>query len=333
MSISSHPPASDVLALDVRGLSVEFPTRKGVLTALSEVSLTIRRGEILGVVGESGAGKSMTGMAVLGLLEPPGRVASGEIRIGGRRTDNLSEAEMASIRGSMVGAIFQDPLTSLNPLFSVGQQLIETIRLHSSLSRAEARACAVELLKQVGIPGAEERIDHYPHQFSGGMRQRVVIALALAGNPQLIIADEPTTALDVSIQAQITALLRKLCREHGTGVMLVTHDMGVIAETADRVAVMYAGRVIEIGPVEEVLSRPKHPYTRGLMGSIPALGARVERLAQIDGAMPRLNAIPTGCAFNPRCLEAGSRCRNVRPVMVAEGQDSVACLVHDGGVQ
>ncbi len=333
MNISSHPPASDALALDVRGLSVEFQTRKGVLTALSEVSLTIRRGEILGVVGESGAGKSMTGMAVLGLLEPPGRVASGEIRIGGKRTDNLSEADMASIRGSMVGAIFQDPLTSLNPLFSVGQQLTETIRLHFSLNRSEARVRAVELLKQVGIPGADERVDHYPHQFSGGMRQRVVIALALAGNPQLIIADEPTTALDVSIQAQITALLRKLCREHGTGVMLVTHDMGVIAETADRVAVMYAGRVIEIGPVEEVLSRPKHPYTRGLMGSIPALGARVERLAQIDGAMPRLNAIPTGCAFNPRCLEAGSRCRQVRPVMVAEGQGGVACLVHDGGVQ
>ncbi|GGG04556.1 dipeptide/oligopeptide/nickel ABC transporter ATP-binding protein [Rhizobium wenxiniae] len=333
MSMSTHPPASDALALDVRGLSVEFPTRKGVLTALSDVSLTIKRGEILGVVGESGAGKSMTGMAVLGLLEPPGRVSSGEIRIGGKRTDKLSEAEMASIRGSMVGAIFQDPLTSLNPLFSVGQQLIETIRLHSSRSRMDARARAIELLKQVGIPGADERIDHYPHQFSGGMRQRVVIALALAGNPQLIIADEPTTALDVSIQAQITALLRRLCREHGTGVMLVTHDMGVIAETADRVAVMYAGRVIEIGPVEEVLSRPKHPYTRGLMGSIPALGARVERLAQIDGAMPRLNAIPVGCAFNPRCLDAGSRCRQVRPALVTEGQGSVACLVHDGGVQ
>ncbi|MDS7594585.1 ABC transporter ATP-binding protein [Agrobacterium tumefaciens] len=333
MNTSNHSPASDVLALDVKDLSVEFPTRKGVLRALSDVSLSIRRGEILGVVGESGAGKSMTGMAVLGLLEPPGRVSGGEIRIGGKRTDNLSEAEMASIRGSMVGAVFQDPLTSLNPLFSVGQQLIETIRLHSPRSKAQARADAVDLLKQVGIPGADERIDHYPHQFSGGMRQRVVIALALAGKPQLIIADEPTTALDVSIQAQITALLRKLCHEHGTGVMLVTHDMGVIAETADRVAVMYAGRVIEIGPVAEVLNRPKHPYTRGLMGSIPALGGRVERLAQIDGAMPRLNAIPNGCAFNPRCSEAGSRCRQVRPAMVREGHGGVACLVHDGGVQ
>ncbi|OEC97115.1 ABC transporter ATP-binding protein [Rhizobium sp. YK2] len=337
MTTAIHPSISDAPALDVRGLSVEFPTRKGVLTALSDVSLTIRRGEILGVVGESGAGKSMTGMSVLGLLEPPGRISAGEIRIGSKRTDNLGEAEMAEIRGRMVGAIFQDPLTSLNPLFSIGQQLIETIRLHSDRSRAEAKAHAVDLLKQVGIPGAGERIDHYPHQFSGGMRQRVVIALALAGNPQLIIADEPTTALDVSIQAQITALLRRLCREHGTGVMLVTHDMGVIAETADRVAVMYAGRVIEIGPVDEVLSRPKHPYTRGLMGSIPALGARVERLAQIDGAMPRLNAIPSGCAFNPRCLDAGPRCRQVRPAMVAKGQGvaegSVACLVHDGGVQ
>ncbi|MFK0383526.1 ABC transporter ATP-binding protein [Agrobacterium sp. NPDC090273] len=333
MTIAEHSAASDILALDVRGLSVEFPTRSGNLQALTDVSLTIRRGEILGVVGESGAGKSMTGMAVLGLLEPPGRICAGEIRIAGQRTDNLSDLEMEEVRGRMVGAVFQDPLTSLNPLFSVGQQLVETIRLHSDRNRSEARSHAVDLLKQVGIPGAEERIDHFPHQFSGGMRQRVVIALALAGNPKLIIADEPTTALDVSIQAQITSLLRRLCRDHGTGVMLVTHDMGVIAETADRVAVMYAGRVIEIGPVDEVLSRPKHPYTRGLMGSIPALGARVERLAQIDGAMPRLNAIPTGCAFNPRCLEAGSRCRQVRPAMVTEGQGGVACLVHDGGVQ
>jgi peptide/nickel transport system ATP-binding protein len=327
MNSASHSPA-----LEVKGLSVEFPTRKGMLTALSDVSLTIARGEILGVVGESGAGKSMTGMAVLGLLEPPGRVSAGEIHIGGKRTDNLDDDEMENVRGRMVGAIFQDPLTSLNPLFSVGQQLIETIRLHSSRNRAEARAHGVHLLKQVGIPGADERIDHYPHQFSGGMRQRVVIALALAGNPQLIIADEPTTALDVSIQAQITSLLRRLCREQGAGVMLVTHDMGVIAETADRVAVMYAGRIIEIGTVEDVLARPKHPYTRGLMGSIPALGARVERLTQIDGAMPRLNAIPPGCAFNPRCSAVGPRCLESRPTLVPEAQGAVACFIHDGGV-
>ncbi|OWJ81177.1 ABC transporter ATP-binding protein [Haematobacter missouriensis] len=307
-------------ALQVTGLTVEFPTRRGKLTALSDVSLDIQPGEILGVVGESGAGKSMTGMAVLGLLEAPGRITSGEIRIDGQRTDRLSEAEMAKVRGRIVGAIFQDPLTSLNPLFSVGRQLEETIRLHSDLDRKGARARAVALLKQVGIPGAEERLDHYPHQFSGGMRQRVVIALALAGEPRLVIADEPTTALDVSIQAQITALLRRLCKEKGAGVMLVTHDMGVIAETADRVAVMYAGRVVEIGTVAEVLTRPRHPYTRGLMGSIPALGARVERLQQIDGAMPRLNAIPEGCAFNPRCPDAGPRCRRERPPLIqAEG--------------
>ncbi len=324
--------ASASPALEVKGLSVEFPTRGGVLTALSDVSLTIARGEILGVVGESGAGKSMTGMAVLGLLEPPGRVASGEIHIGGKRTDNLNDDEMENVRGRMVGAIFQDPLTSLNPLFSVGQQLIETIRLHSDRNRAQARLHGVHLLQQVGIPGADERIDHYPHQFSGGMRQRVVIALALAGNPQLIIADEPTTALDVSIQAQITSLLRKLCREQGAGVMLVTHDMGVIAETADRVAVMYAGRIIEIGTVEDVISRPKHPYTRGLMGSIPALGARVEHLTQIDGAMPRLNAIPPGCAFNPRCRSVGPRCLKNRPALIPQAHGAVACLLHDGGV-
>ena len=324
---ASAPPASQPPALEVTGLSVEFPTRRGTLTALSDVSLTIRPGEILGVVGESGAGKSMTGMAVLGLLEPPGRIAGGEIRIDGRRTDSLTEAEMARVRGRTVGAIFQDPLTSLNPLFTVGQQLVETIRLHSDLDRRAARARAVELLKQVGIPGAAERVDHYPHQFSGGMRQRVVIALALSGNPRLIIADEPTTALDVSIQAQITALLRRLCKEQGTGVMLVTHDMGVIAETADRVAVMYAGRVVEVGPVEAVLTAPVHPYTKGLMGSIPALGARVERLAQIDGAMPRLNAIPKGCAFNPRCPMAGPRCRRERPALI-DGR--AACWLLDG---
>lgn len=318
--------------LEVRDLRVEFPTRHGTLTALSDVSLSIEPGEILGVVGESGAGKSMTGAAVLGLLEPPGRIASGEVRLAGRRIDNLSDREMEKLRGREVGAIFQDPLTSLNPLFTIGAQLTETIRLHLPLSRRQARDRAVELLAEVGIPAPAERVDHYPHQFSGGMRQRVVIALALAARPKLIIADEPTTALDVSIQAQITALLRRLCDDHGTGVMLVTHDMGVIAETADRVAVMYAGRLIEVGPVAQVTRDPAHPYTRGLMGSIPALGARVERLAQIDGAMPRLNAIPPGCAFNPRCPSAGPRCRAERPDLVPAGGSRAACWLHDGGV-
>ncbi|MFZ1663213.1 MAG: ABC transporter ATP-binding protein [Paracoccaceae bacterium] len=320
---------TEVPVLDVRDLRVEFPGRAGTVTALDGVSLSIRPGEILGVVGESGAGKSMTGLAVQGLLEPPGRIASGQVLLNGRRIDQLSDREYSKVRGREIGAIFQDPLTSLNPLFSVGQQLIETIRLHLGLSRAAARKRAVELLAEVGIPAPDERVDHYPHQFSGGMRQRVVIALALAARPKLIIADEPTTALDVSIQAQIIALLRALCDEHGTAVMLVTHDMGVIAETADRVAVMYAGRLVEIGPVATVIASPSHPYTRGLMGSIPALGARVPRLAQIDGSMPRLDAIPQGCAFNPRCPVAEARCRIERPELAVVRNSQSACwLAH-----
>ena len=232
---------------------------------------------------------------------------------------------MRKIRGAEIGAIFQDPLTSLNPLYSVGQQLVETIRTHSDVSLAAARSRALELLNEVGIPAASQRIDHFPHQFSGGMRQRVVIALALSANPRLIIADEPTTALDVSIQAQIIALLKRLCRDHGTAVMLVTHDMGVIAETADRVAVMYAGRIAEIGPVADVIKRAKHPYTDGLMGSIPVVGQQTERLAQIEGAMPRLTAIPDGCAFNPRCPKAFDKCRQTRPDPIASGAGEVAC--------
>jgi peptide/nickel transport system ATP-binding protein len=236
---------------------------------------------------------------------------------------------MRRMRGKHIGAIFQDPLTSLNPLFTVGRQLVETIQTHLPLDAAKARQRAIELLKETGIPAAEARIDQYPHQFSGGMRQRVVIALALAGNPQLIVADEPTTALDVSIQAQIISLLKRLCREHGAAVMLVTHDMGVIAETCDRVAVMYAGRVAEIGPVGDVIHAPAHPYTAGLMGSIPAMDLDRERLLQIDGAMPRLNAIPPGCAFNPRCPKVFGRCREERPDLLAAGATRAACWLHD----
>ncbi|TYB83756.1 ABC transporter ATP-binding protein [Oceaniovalibus sp. ACAM 378] len=319
---------SESAILDVRSLRVEFPGRHGTVTALDDISLSIEPGEILGVVGESGAGKSMTGLAVQGLLEPPGYVAGGEVWLAGRRIDQLSDREMEKVRGAEIGAIFQDPLTSLNPLFSVGQQLTETIRLHLDMGRADARRRAIELLKEVGIPAPEVRVDHFPHQFSGGMRQRVVIALALAGQPKLIIADEPTTALDVSIQAQITALLRSLCDDHGTAVMLVTHDMGVIAETADRVAVMYAGRLVEIGLVADVIARPQHPYTVGLMGSIPELGARVPMLAQIDGSMPRLDAIPSGCAFNPRCPHVMARCRTDRPEMIARGTGASACWLN-----
>lgn len=317
--------------LEVKNLRIEFPTRRGTLVAVDDVSFSIKAGEVLGVVGESGAGKSLTGAAVIGLLEPPGRIAKGEILLNGRRIDNLPFEEIRKVRGREIGAIFQDPLTSLNPLYTIGRQITETIETHLNLTHAQAITRAIELLNEVGIPAAEKRIDHYPHQFSGGMRQRVVISLALAANPKLIIADEPTTALDVSIQAQIISLIKRLCREHGTAVMLVTHDMGVIAETADRVAVMYAGRIAEIGPVAEVIHHPQHPYTIGLMGAIPSIGSTAARLTQIDGAMPRLTAIPTGCAFNPRCTrrdEVGVRCTSERPNLFPAGKTEAACWLH-----
>jgi peptide/nickel transport system ATP-binding protein len=319
--------------LDISHLRIEFPTRRGVLVAVDDISLQIYPGEVLGVVGESGAGKSLTGMSVIGLLEPPGRIAAGRIHLDGRRIDNLPPEEMRLIRGQDIGAIFQDPLTSLNPLFTVSDQLIETIRTHLDLSDAQARERAIALLKEVGIPSAGERIDHYPHQFSGGMRQRVVIALALCADPRLIIADEPTTALDVSIQAQVIELLKRLCREHQTAVMLITHDMGVIAETADRVAVMYAGRIAEVGPVHDVVLKAKHPYTRGLMGSIPTVGRDVDALLQIDGSMPRLTEIPPGCAFNARCPRAFERCFAQRPELMPVGRSQVACWLFEDARQ
>jgi peptide/nickel transport system ATP-binding protein len=314
--------------LAVENLRVEFPTRRGTLVAVHDVSFAIAPGEVLGVVGESGAGKSLTGSAIIGLLDPPGRIAAGQVVLDGKRIDNLPYEAMRRIRGREIGAIFQDPLTSLNPLYTVGRQIVETIRTHLDMSEAEARARAVALLEEVGIPAAARRIDHYPHQFSGGMRQRVVIALALAAKPRLIIADEPTTALDVSIQAQIIQLLKRLCHDDGTAVMLVTHDMGVIAETADRVAVMYAGRIVEIGPVADVIHRPQHPYTVGLMGSIPSIVDERERLTQIDGSMPRLTAVPPGCPFNPRCPRAFDRCRSERPDLIAAGPTQAACWLH-----
>ena len=315
--------------LQVQHLRVEFPTRHGTLLALDDLSFDIVPGEILGVVGESGAGKSLTGAAIIGLLDAPGRVASGEIRFDGRRIDNLPPHEMRKIRGRGIGAIFQDPLTSLNPLYTIGRQITETIQAHLDVSDAEARRRAVRLLEETGIQAAEQRLDQYPHQFSGGMRQRVVIALALAAEPKLIVADEPTTALDVSIQAQIISLLKRLCKDHGAAVMLITHDMGVIAETCDRVAVMYAGRIAEIGPVQDVIHAPAHPYTVGLMGSIPSMDGDRERLLQIDGSMPRLNAIPAGCAFNPRCPRVFDRCLVERPELLTAGATRAACWLHD----
>ena len=316
--------------LSVKNLTVEIPTRKGVLTVLDDMSFDIAPGEILGMVGESGAGKSVTGAAVIGLLEPPGRIASGHIELSGQRIDTLSAARMRRIRGARIGMIFQDPLTSLNPLFTIGDQLVETIRAHATVSRKVAMARAEALLTEVGIPGAQTRLSSYPHQFSGGMRQRVVIALALAAAPDLIIADEPTTALDVSVQAQIIRLLKRLCRERGTSVLLITHDMGVIAETADRVCVLYSGRIAEIGAVEAVLMKPQHPYTIGLMAAIPTLdGDRATPLVQIPGAMPRVSDRPSGCAFHPRCHAHFARCDAERPEVRPDSKSGAACFLSE----
>ena len=324
-------PASDELPmtlLDVEDLTVEFPTRRGTLRALDRISFSIAPGEVLGVVGESGAGKSLTGAAIIGLLEPPGRIAGGRILLDGAPIQDLPYAQMRRLRGKQIGAIFQDPLTTLNPLYTVGRQLVETMQTHLPLSDSDARRRAIGWLEEIGIPAAAQRIDAYPHQFSGGMRQRVVIALALCAEPRLVIADEPTTALDVSIQAQIIALLRRLTQERGLSVMLVTHDMGVIAEAADRIAVMYAGRIVEVGRTADIVRNPSHPYTVGLMNSIPALDVRVNRLRQIDGAMPRLNAIPPGCPFNPRCDSVFDRCRTERPELMPANRTEAACWLY-----
>jgi len=316
--------------LDIRDLSVEL-ARGTPLKVLDGINLHLAPGEILGVVGESGAGKSVTGAAVMRLMTRPLRQSAGEIWFDGTRIDTLPEAQMQRLRGKEIAMIFQDPLTALNPVFTVGQQLIQTIRQHLPLDQRAARARAADLLREVGIPSAEERLENYPHEFSGGMRQRVVIALALAGEPRLIIADEPTTALDVSIQAQIIALLVELTRSRGMGVVLITHDMGVIAEACDRVAVLYAGRLAEVGPVHDVLTAPRHPYTRGLIAAIPRIGARLSMLPQIPGTMPRVDALPPGCAFAPRCPFVMEHCRTHRPDATPRPDGvQVACWLEEG---
>lgn len=313
------------IVLNVNDLTVDFPTRSQVLRALDQVSFQIRRGEILGMVGESGAGKSMTGSAVIGLLTSPGRITGGEIFLGGDRIDDLNERAWLRIRGARIGMVFQDPLTSLNPVYTIGRHLMETIRVHLKVDASQARLRAIALMEEVGIADASIRIDHYPHQFSGGMRQRIAIALALCAEPELLIADEPTTALDVSVQAQVLNVFRKVCRERGMAAMLITHDMGVIAETADRVAIMYAGRIVEQGPVRQIIEEPRHPYTKGLMGSIPSMTEKRSRLSQIPGSMPRLAALPSGCTFHPRCVSANTICTEQAPSPKTEGGNTVSC--------
>jgi peptide/nickel transport system ATP-binding protein len=317
-----HPAAGEPL-LSVQDLSVALRRDGRETPLLRDVALQVAPGEIVGVVGESGAGKSMLGSAIAGLLEPPLHRTGGGIAFAGRRIEALPPAEMRRLRGAGIAMIFQDPLTALNPVFTIGRQLVETIELHTELRGAAARAEAAALLRQVGIPAPEARLGNYPHEFSGGMRQRAVIALALAGRPSLLIADEPTTALDVSIQGQVIALLQALSRARGMAVMLITHDLGVVAGIADRIAVMYAGRVVEVGPVRAVLHAPRHPYTRGLMGAIPQVGQHLRRLPQIPGSMPRPDALPAGCAFAPRCAAAMPRCAE-RPEL-PHGAHEAAC--------
>jgi len=311
--------------LEVEALSIRFPREDEMITAVHGVSFDLFPGEILGLVGESGAGKSLTGMALVGLVSPPAQVSAASIRLDGRRIDNLGPRELRRVRGKDIGVIFQDPLTSLDPLFTIGDQLVETIRCHLPVTSAEASERGLDLLRQVGIPAPERRFHDYPHQLSGGMRQRVVIALTLAAEPRVIVADEPTTALDVSVQAQIIGLIRRLCDERGTSIILITHDMGVVAEITDRVAVMYAGRIVETGPTEAILNRPCHPYTRGLMGAIPVVGGEKGQLVQIPGAMPRPGALPEGCAFAPRCTGVAEPCRRERPQFSPTVSGAAAC--------
>ena len=319
--------------LQVRNLTTRFKTERGVVTAVDNISFEVAAGETLAIVGESGSGKSVTSMSILRLIpSPPGRIENGEILFDGKDLLKLSEDEMRAIRGDRIAMVFQDSMSSLNPSITIGKQIAEPITLHRNASWKEAYDKARDLLSMVQIPDAQDRLSVYPHQFSGGMRQRSMIAMALACQPKLIIADEPTTALDVTVQAQILDLLKDLTQKAQTSMILITHDMGVVARYADRVAVMYGGRIVESGPVAEIFRRPRHPYTVGLMGSIPSVGTTRERLAQIDGAMPRLNAIPKGCAFNPRCPKVFAACREKRPELLPAGTSLAACWLHDAAV-
>ena len=302
--------------LEVKNLRTCFELFRGTVKAVDGVDFTLKAGEILGIVGESGGGKSVTGFSLLGLIDPPGRIAGGEVLFRGEDLLKKSEEEMRRIRGKEISMIFQDPMTSLNPLQTIGRQIDEMLALHTDLSSAGRRDRILELLNEVGIPTPEDRLDCYPHQFSGGMRQRVVIAIALAANPKLIIADEPTTALDVTVQAQILKLMENLVKKFGSALILITHDLAVVSEMTHRVVVMYCGKIVEEAPTAELIRAPRHPYTKGLLGSIPRItGVRTRRLPQIPGMAPHLFDLPKGCSFAPRCTCATERCREEAPAM------------------
>jgi len=324
--VTARPDRPSILS--IRNLQVEFTTEDGVFPALRGVSFDVPEGGCVGVVGESGSGKSVTALSLLGLIpQPPGRIVGGEVLFDDVDLLKLPPIAMRSLRGRSISMIFQEPMTSLNPAFTVGDQIVETIRTHESVNRRAARARALELLKEVQIPAPERRLDDYPHKLSGGMRQRVMISMALACRPRLVVADEPTTALDVTVQAQILNLLRRLQQEHGTSILMISHNLGVIAEIADQVAVMYAGRVVEQGPVDRIFERPEHPYTIGLLGAIPHRTGRQHRLVSIEGKVPAPNAMPLGCAFEPRCPFSLATCREQPPPLwpLAPGHEA-ACL-------
>jgi len=315
---------SDAPALEVRDLATAFFTDAGVLRVVDGVSLTVRRGEILGLVGESGSGKTMTGFSITGLLDPPGRIVGGSVRLAGEELVGADPRRLRRLRGRRIAMVFQDPMMTLNPVLRIETQMTDALLAHERMGRAAARDRVREALAEVGIAAPQERLRAYPHQLSGGMRQRVAIAIALLHQPDVVIADEPTTALDVTIQGQILALVQRLCRERGTGLVWITHDLAVVAGIADRIAVMYAGRIVEEGGVDAVLDAPAHPYTRGLVASVPVPGRR-ERLPQIPGRMPSPLELPPGCAFAPRCAQAQEACR-VRPDLARFAADrAVRC--------